>query len=81
MIGAVFVLAAASTLFFTKTLEARYERDVSRMVFNDNLQLLNDLRRQAGFETDSLSRVLASSPEPSMPSCSTRSRCSSSSAS
>ena len=65
MIGSVFVLGAASTLFFTKTLEARYERDVSRMVFNDNVQLLDDLRRQAGLETDSLSRVLASSPEPS----------------
>ena len=65
MIGSVFVLGAASTLFFTKTLEARYERDVSRMVFNDNVQLLDDLRRQAGLETDSLSRALASSPEPS----------------
>jgi hypothetical protein len=28
-----------------KTVDARFERDVSRMVFNDNLELLEELRR------------------------------------
>ena len=65
LIGSVVALAVLNTLFFANTLEARYERDVSRMVFNDNVQLLDELRRQAGLETDSLSRALASSPQPS----------------
>jgi hypothetical protein len=45
------------------TLWLRYERDVSRMVFNDNLELLESLRRRAGLAGDSLSRVLAAMPE------------------
>ena len=44
------------------TLSLRYERDVSRMVFNDNLQLLDVLRRRAGIADDSLARALAATP-------------------
>lgn len=65
LIGSVLFMAVATTLLFANTLEVRYERDVSRMVFNDNVELLGDIRRKAGVESDSLSRVLASSPEPS----------------
>lgn len=56
----------ATTLGFlaADTLRARYRRDVSRMVFNDNVQLLVQLRRQAGLESDSLSRLLAANPAP-----------------
>jgi hypothetical protein len=64
LIGAVILLAAASTTFFASTLEVRYERDVNRMVFNDNTELLDDLRRRAGLVGDSLAQVLASSPAP-----------------
>jgi len=60
-VGALFV----SSLLFVNTLEARFERDVSSIVFDDNVELLDDLRRSAGLESDSLSRVLASSAEPS----------------
>jgi lipoprotein-anchoring transpeptidase ErfK/SrfK len=42
----------------------RYERDVSRMVFNDNVGLLERLRRQAGLEADSLQRALDDNPAP-----------------
>lgn len=65
LIGSVVLIAVASTLLFARTLEVRYVRDVSRMVFNDNIELLGDLRRRAGLEGDSLARLLASSPEPS----------------
>jgi hypothetical protein len=44
------------------TLSLRYERDVSRMVFNDNLQLLDVLRRRAGLAEDSLARLIAATP-------------------
>ena len=64
-IGAALVLlGAASAVAVARTLELRYERDVSRMVFNDNLRLLAELRRSVGLETDSLARAIASSPEP-----------------
>ena len=64
-IAAVVALGAATTVLFADTLQVRYERDVSRMVFNDNAQLLGQLRRQAGLATDSLSRALETTPEPS----------------
>ena len=54
---------AASGYLVANSLEVRYERDVSRMVFNDNVELLDDLRRRAGLEIDSLSQLLVSSPE------------------
>jgi hypothetical protein len=65
LIGSVILVGIASTFLFANTLEIRYERDVNRMVFNDNLELLTDLKRHMGVESDSLSRALASSPEPS----------------
>jgi hypothetical protein len=63
LIGIVVLLA--SMALFVNTLEARYERDVSHLVFDDNVDLLDALRRRAGLESDSLSRLLASSAEPS----------------
>lgn len=65
LIGSVVLVAIVTTLVFGNTLDLRYERDVSRMVFNDNVELLSDLKRQAGLESDSLSRVLAETTEPS----------------
>jgi len=47
-----------------RALEARYERDVSRMVFNDNVQLLDGLRRRVGLSGDSLARLEEAHPEP-----------------
>lgn len=43
--------------------ESRYERDVARMVFNDNLQLLDDARRSAGRAADSLQGALTASSD------------------
>lgn len=58
------LLGAASAVGVAHTIDIRYERDVSRMVFNDNLQLLAEMRRRAGQESDSLGQILAASPAP-----------------
>jgi hypothetical protein len=42
------------------TANVRFERDVTRMVFNDNLELLEDVRRRVGVAGDSLNGLLAS---------------------
>ncbi|MEO7966852.1 MAG: L,D-transpeptidase, partial [Gemmatimonadaceae bacterium] len=55
----LIVLAAATTALLTAaTLRARYQRDLTRMVFNDNLQLLEDVKRKVGAVTDSLQTVV-----------------------
>jgi hypothetical protein len=64
ILGALALIALASLWLAADALEVRYERDVSRMVFNDNTQLLDDLRRRAGFETDSIARLLTLRAEP-----------------
>lgn len=56
--------SVASAMLLVDTLLTRYQRDVSRIVFNDNVQLLLRVRRDVGAETDSLARTLASSPDP-----------------
>lgn len=63
LIGVVVLVAASSALLFASTVSARYERDVSRMVFNDNLDVLDDVKRGIGASVDTLKQVLAASPE------------------
>lgn len=62
-IGGVAAIVASAALV-VDTLLLRYQRDVSRMVFNDNVQLLDRVRRDVGAEADSLARVLLSAPDP-----------------
>jgi hypothetical protein len=64
LLGIVVLVVVGSTLLLADTLAVRFERDVSRMVFNDNVEVLDALRRRAGLERDSLDRLLASTPEP-----------------
>lgn len=47
----------ASIGLLLDTLVVRFERDVSRMVFNDNVQLLDRLRRENGAESDRLAET------------------------
>jgi L,D-transpeptidase-like protein len=63
LIGAVILVAAASAALFASTVNARYERDVSRMVFNDNLDVLDGIKRRLGASTDTLKRILVDSTE------------------
>lgn len=53
------VLAAGSTMALgTRMFDARFERDISRIVYNDNLELLERLRQHAGSADDSLYALL-----------------------
>jgi hypothetical protein len=60
LIGAVLLLMLASTALFARTALVRHERDVNRMVFNDNVQLLDEVRKSTGALDDSLAEVGAS---------------------
>lgn len=51
--------ATASAMLVTKTADLRYERDVNRMVFNDNLSVLEEVKGKLGTTEDSL-RLLVS---------------------
>jgi lipoprotein-anchoring transpeptidase ErfK/SrfK len=59
----VVVVAAGSALLFASTVNARYERDVSRMVFNDNLDVLDGIKRKMGASVDTLKQILVDSTE------------------
>jgi hypothetical protein len=63
LIAAVILLLGVTGVTMARTLRVRYERDVTRMVFNDNLELLDDVRKSVGAKTDSLDKVLASAPD------------------
>jgi hypothetical protein len=63
LIGAVLLLMAASTMLFARTALVRHERDVSRMVFNDNVELLDEVRKSSGALDDSLKQVGQSSSD------------------
>ena len=64
---AILLLMVASTALFARTALVRHERDVSRMVFNDNLQLLDDVRKSTGALDDSLSQVSSTSASDAIP--------------
>jgi len=58
-----FVIAAIlSVMLLTRTAELRYQRDVNRMVYNDNLGVLNEIKSKLGMTGDSLRALLNESP-------------------
>ena len=64
---ALALLGSASTVALgAATLSARYRRDVARMVFNDNLQLLENAKRTVGRVSDSLQTVVNASIDASV---------------
>ena len=63
LIAGVIVLAVASVLLVTHTAEARYERDVTRMVFNHTLETLEDVKKSVGASSDTLEAVMATASE------------------
>ena len=65
-LGALLVVLGvmgATGLMGAKTVDARFARDVSRIVYNDNLELLDDLRSHAGSADDSLLSLLETGPD------------------
>ena len=61
LIGAVLLLMAASTALFARTALVRHERDVTRMVFNENVDLLERVRLASGALDDSLANITSTS--------------------
>jgi len=58
-----FITAAAlSVMLLTKTAELRYQRDVNRMVYNDNLGVLDEVKASLGMTGDSLKTLMSDSP-------------------
>ena len=56
-----FALAATgSAVLLNKTAVLRYERDVNRMVFNDNLGVLEEVKAKLGTTSDSLNKLVSS---------------------
>jgi hypothetical protein len=54
----------ASATLLTKTADLRYQRDVNRMVFNDNLGVLQEVKGKLGMITDSLNHLVSSPSTP-----------------
>jgi lipoprotein-anchoring transpeptidase ErfK/SrfK len=68
LLAGIALAAALSAKLLADTAELRYARDVNRMVFNDNLGVLEDIRARLGTETDSMRKLLAEPPrDPSAP--------------
>jgi len=59
----ILVGVVASAMLVTKTADLRYQRDVNRMVFNDNLGVLQEVKAKLGITSDSLNRLASNSPE------------------
>lgn len=55
---ALVAAGGASAFVGSAAMDARFERDVSRIIYNDNLELLQSLRRHAGASEDSLLALL-----------------------
>jgi hypothetical protein len=58
LITGFIVAAILSVTLLTKTAELRYQRDVNRMVYNDNLGVLNEVKSKLGMTGDSLKALL-----------------------
>jgi hypothetical protein len=61
--GAILLIGSLAAVS-TGMVDARFERDVARMVFNDNLSLLDDARRSTEAAEDSLKAALAAARDP-----------------
>ncbi|MGQ0764347.1 MAG: L,D-transpeptidase [Gemmatimonadota bacterium] len=58
ILGTVVVLTLTTVAVGYATVTARYKRDLTRMVFNDNLELLESVKREVGAESDSLRSMI-----------------------
>lgn len=58
LISGFVVAAILSVMLLTNTAELRYERDVNRMVYSDNLGVLKEIKARLGMTSDSLSALM-----------------------
>ena len=63
LIVTVLLVIVGSTMLFANTANMRYRRDISRIVYNRNTGLLDQIRQEIGERSDSLDKVLSSGPE------------------
>lgn len=61
LVTGIIVALGLSLKLLADTAELRYRRDVNRMVYNDNLRVLEALRARFGTQTDSMRRLLEDS--------------------
>jgi lipoprotein-anchoring transpeptidase ErfK/SrfK len=66
LLGIVLAVAFSAKLL-ADTMELRYQRDVYRMVFNDNVGVLEDLRAKLGTENENQQTVLDSKIDTNAP--------------
>jgi hypothetical protein len=59
LIGGFILAAVLSVMLLTRTAELRYQRDVNRMVYNDNLGVLNEVKASLGMTGDSLRMLMS----------------------
>lgn len=64
LLGLTALAAGHTSWLAYGTLKTRFERDVARLVFNDNSEALEQAALQAGLGTDSLRAELAAAPPP-----------------
>lgn len=63
MLGAIVLAGVLTTWLVISTVRIRFARDVARLVFNDNSEALEQVRLEAGLESDSLRNALAHVPD------------------
>lgn len=61
LVAGFAIAAVLSVLLLTKTAELRYQRDVNRMVYNDNLGVLDEVKAKLGMTGDSLNSLKSES--------------------
>jgi len=59
LISGFIIAAILSVMLLTKTAELRYQRDVTRMVYSDNLGVLNEVKSKLGLAGDSLKSLMS----------------------
>src|SRR5919199_4885229 len=64
IVGITVVVLLASSALLLNAADVRYERDIHRIGFNNNWDLLDAVRKQTGSVADSLKSALEASPEP-----------------
>lgn len=61
--GALLLVLLGSTALLAHVADVRFTRDVTRMVFNDNVGTLENVKKSLGMAGDSIERALEASPD------------------
>jgi hypothetical protein len=59
LISGFIIAAILSVMLLARTAELRYQRDVTRMVYNDNLGVLTEVKSKLGMTGDSLKSLMS----------------------